>query len=686
MDTLTQTNVSGPWRGGLSHRHESDPRTSRSFQRFPRIDKPTGMVEAPIEPVSLIDVVQGLATLRNCTNVVSRLRPQRCLVLVLILLSVLAAILGVWHRLGPGADRVDNLTALLFIVNFTWISGLFWNSVAGFLKIWFGWRTEGIEWPDANREKQSLGTRNVIVMPVYNEETSRIYAGLQAIYESLAQTGHLGSFDFFILSDTTEPRIWVAEEAGWRRLRQTIGGSPHVYYRRRRKNTAKKAGNIAEFCTRWGHCYDSMVVLDADSLMTGSTLVTLARLMELNPTVGIIQVPSFSVNRSTLFARIQQFAARLYGPLTFGGLSFWQQSDGNYWGHNAIIRLSAFMENCGLPKLPGKPPFGGYIRSHDFVEAALMRRAGWSVLLLPELAGSYEESPPTIMDYVKRDLRWCQGNLQHLKIVTARGFRAVSRLHLAMGIMSYVSSLLWLAFVVATLMTAARYIRLLAFAAPNAGSTDGGGVFAGPLQAGLLAAMIVMLLGPRLLGFALLFRGKDLAPRFGGYGRAFLGMFLEIVFSALLAPTMMLFQSDFVVSTFLDRDGGWNCQQRSDKGITLAEAASGLWLHCLIGLAFAVVAVQISAVLLLLFLPVIAGLVLSIPLSSISSQLRLGLWMRRHKMFLIPEEAAPPAILSRLRALSTFWVEALSRDAPHRSYSSVGGFNSTVVAPQPPAS
>jgi membrane glycosyltransferase len=623
------------------------------------------MVEQAIEMASFSDVAHSLGEWRR-GGLLALLHSRRVIVLAAVLGSTGAATVGMWERFGPDPlTMADRVTGLLFVINFGWISALFWNALAGFVKMWFGWRTEGIIWPesgiDTNGGSQTgltgrplTGPRNVILMPVHNEDPARVYAGLQAIYESLIQAGGHSMFDFFILSDTTKPRIWLAEEMGWKRLCRALGGNPRLFYRRRRKNTGKKAGNIAEFCRKWGHCYDSMVILDADSVMTGSTLVTLSRLMERNPKIGIIQVPSFTVNHATLFARIQQFAARLYGPLVFGGLSFWQKEDGNYWGHNAIIRISAFMGNCGLPKLPGKPPLGGYIRSHDFVEAAFMRRAGWSVVLLPELAGSYEEAPPTLLEYVRRDWRWCQGNLQHVRILPVKGLHGMSRVHLGVGIMSYVSSLLWLAFLVTGLISAVEHVRFQAITATGfqVGFTSVGG---GRFQSGLLAAMLVMLLGPRVLSFTLLLQSSELARKFGGYSRALLGVVLETAFSTLLAPTMMLFQTGFIISTLLEGDSGWNCQQRDDKGVSIGEAVRGLWLHFLIGVVFALAAWQVSGVLLLLFLPIVAGLLLSIPLSCVSSRNSIGVWARKHKMFLIPEEMQPPLILSRLNVLSRRW-------------------------------
>jgi len=301
------------------------------------------MAEQPIERASLDDALRFLLTMGSRVRIRSILKSRRSLVLAAILVSVAAAAAAVWDCFGPNSRTIDRIAALLFVINFSWISGLFWNSTAGFLKLWFGWKTEGIVWPTGDDQTRQLASRTAILMPIHNEEPARVYTGLQAVYESVAETDYLQSFDFFILSDSTDPKIWIAERSGWRRLRTALGGQPRIFYRKRSRNTGKKAGNIADFCRKWGHCYDFMIILDADSLMTGDALVTLVRLMESNKEAGIIQAPSFAVNRSTLFARIQQFAGRLYGPLTFDGLAFWQRSDGNYWGHNAIIRVSAFM-------------------------------------------------------------------------------------------------------------------------------------------------------------------------------------------------------------------------------------------------------------------------------------------------------------------------------------------------------
>ena len=297
-------------------------------------------------------------------------------------------------------------------------------------------------------------------MPIYNEAPSRVFGAMQAIFEDVERTGQAHAFDFFLLSDTTDANVWIAEERAFIAMRARLPQG-RIYYRRRRKNSSRKAGNIADFVTHWGGHYPHMLVLDADSVMTGDAIVRLAAAMEADPDAGIIQSLPLIINRNTMFARLQQFAARIAGPVIGAGLSAWMGRDGNYWGHNAIIRTRAFADHCGLPDLPGKPPFGGHILSHDFVEAALIRRAGYAVYMLPALGGSYEESPPSLIDLAARDRRWCQGNLQHSRIIGAKGFRLATRQHFANGIMGYLASPLWMAqlLVGIVLVLQSHYIR-----------------------------------------------------------------------------------------------------------------------------------------------------------------------------------------------------------------------------------
>ncbi len=276
--------------------------------------------------------------------------------------------------IGP-ITPLEGVIAALFVITFSWITLSFTSSIVGF--VWLLAHRGPREPPPTLRE------RTAVVMPIYNEAPSRVFGAMQAIFEDVERTGQADAFDFFFVSDTTDPNVWIAEERAFLSMRARLPQA-RIYYRRRRKNLSRKAGNISDFVTHWGGRYPHMVVLDADSLMTGEAIVGLAAAMEADPDAGIIQSLPLIVNRNTMFARLQQFAARITGPVIAAGLSAWMGHQGNYWGHNAIIRTRAFADHCGLPDLPGRPPFGGHILSHDFVEAGLMLRAGYTVYMLPE--------------------------------------------------------------------------------------------------------------------------------------------------------------------------------------------------------------------------------------------------------------------------------------------------------------
>ncbi|HEY0424733.1 MAG TPA: glucans biosynthesis glucosyltransferase MdoH, partial [Rhodopila sp.] len=357
-----------------------------------------------------------------------------------------------------GVTTLEWMVLGLFVLLFTWIAFSFMSALAGFMVLLFRIRDPlGIE-PDA--PLPSVASRNAMLLPTYNENPYRIMARLQAMYESLGQTGYGSAFDWFVLSDTTDPSVWIAEEKCFLRLREDLGVS-NIFYRHRPENHARKSGNIEDWIRRFGAGYEHMVILDADSLMTGDTVVRLVSAMERHPGVALIQTLPVVVNARTLFSRLQQFSGRLYGPIIAAGIAWWHGSEGNYWGHNAIIRVRAFAKDAGLPELRGRKPFGGHILSHDFVEAALMRRAGWAIRMVPTLGGSFEECPPSLLDFAARDRRWCQGNLQHLAVLPARGLHWVSRLHLLTGIGSYLTAPLWLMFLVLGILISlqAQFVR-----------------------------------------------------------------------------------------------------------------------------------------------------------------------------------------------------------------------------------
>jgi membrane glycosyltransferase len=533
----------------------------------------------------------------------------------------------------------------LFTINFSWIALAFTSALLGFFALLRG----PARLPPL---PQTLRTRTAVVMPVYNESTARTFAALEAMRESVETTGLGGHFDYFVLSDSTDPDAWIAEERAFLAWRERLGPDARVYYRHRAKNHHRKAGNIADFVTRWGGAYDHMLVLDADSLMTGETIVRLAIAMENDPDAGIIQTLPLIINRNTLFARAQQFAARVYGPVIAAGLSSWMGRDGNYWGHNAIIRTKAFAAHCGMPDLPGRPPLGGHILSHDFVEAALIRRAGWTVYMLHDLGGSYEESPPSLIDLAARDRRWCQGNLQHTRVIGARGFKLATRQHFATGIMSYLASPFWLFQLIVgiALVLQTTYIRPEYFTSefslfPVWPRFD-------PERAlALFGVTMAVLLAPKFFGLIVFLLDGPARRKAGGVIRLVASAALEIILSALLAPILMVIQSGAVFQILLGRDTGWQPQRRDDGSIPLPDIVRRHRWHSLLGFVTGVSAFMIATSLFLWMSPTIIGLLLAIPLSWLSGRLAAGLALKRLGLLLIPEETATPPVVLRANAL-----------------------------------
>jgi membrane glycosyltransferase len=558
-----------------------------------------------------------------------------------------------------GEQPLEVAILILSTLLFAWVSLGFWTAVSGFVLLCFGGDRHAVTASAAAATPIPPDARTAIVMPIRNEHVARVFAGLRATYESLAATAALPHFDFFILSDSNEPDTLTAEQQAWLDLCTAVGGFGHIFYRWRRHRVKRKSGNIADFCRRWGSQYRYMIVLDADSVMSGECLAALVRLMEANPSAGIIQTAPRAAGRDTLYARVQQFATRVYGPLFTAGLHFWQLGDSYYWGHNAIIRIAPFMRHCALGRLPGRGPLSGEILSHDFVEAALMRRAGWKVWMAYDLPGSYEEMPPNLLDELKRDRRWCQGNLINSRLTLWQGLNPAHRAVFMTGIMTYVSAPLWLlslalstAFIVVQTVFGPQYFihpRQLFPIWPewDAHSAIGFAVGTG-----------VVLFLPKVLGAILVVaRGAD---RFGGVLRLTLSVFLELVFSALLAPVRMLFHTQFVVAALTGLHVRWSSPPREDTQTTWGEAMRRHGVHTLIGIAWGAGIYWLHPPYTWWLLPVVGALALSMPISVYSSRVSLGRAMRRAKLFLIPEETDPPR---ELRSMGAYASRA--REAPH---------------------
>jgi membrane glycosyltransferase len=551
-------------------------------------------------------------------------------------------------RTGWSTSRTVLL--VLFVILFLFVANGCMHGLYGFVLRMFG-DDRCITRLKEYRGQSIAGISTAIVWPVYNEDVVRVCEGLRATYESLERTGQLERFDFFILSDSTNPDKWVEEERRWYDLVRELDALGRIHYRRRLNNESRKSGNVRDFLNAWGRRYRYFMVCDADSVMRGKTLVELVKLMETHPDVGLIQTVPAVVNAETLFGRIQQFANRLYAPLFIAGLNYWALDLGNYWGHNAIIRTEPFMQFCDLPQLPGRKPFGGQILSHDFVEAALLLRENWEIWFAYDLEGSYEETPQAMIENAQRERRWCQGNLQHGLVLFAKGLRGVSRLHLILGICGYLAGPLWLAFLLTFNWicwfhkhTGLSDIPVRAFTR----YLESFSVTAHALLIFVICMVFIML--PKALALIDLSYDSERRRAFGGLARATAGVFWETIFSTLHAPLLMLWHTRFVVTNLLGVSVGWWPQKRAADGTAWTYAIRRHWGHTLIGLVWGAFMWWLGSSLFWWFTPVLAGMVLSIPLSVFTSRRNLGARARKLGLFLTPEEIAPPPELVALRA------------------------------------
>ncbi|WP_161604305.1 glucans biosynthesis glucosyltransferase MdoH [Roseiconus nitratireducens] len=531
------------------------------------------------------------------------------------------------------------VSAVLFAILAVWLSFSLAIAILGFVSLFRDRitiqkqeRLPNIAPPDPNK-------RTSVLVPIYNESTSDVFAGVEAMYRSLAATGMSDRFDFFVLSDSREISIWLAEEAAWKKLvarlrREFPESRCGVHYRHRSNNVARKAGNISEFCRKWGSHYDYMIVLDADSLVEGETMLAMVRRMDRDDRLGIYQVPPVPIGRDSLLARIQQFSSDVYGPIFTAGFSRFSGPDANYFGHNAILRMAPFIKHCELPRLPGEAPLGGEILSHDFVEAALMSRAGYKVEIADSLGGSYEECPTTLGDFAKRDQRWCQGNLQHAFLLISEGFRPLSRLHFLTGVLSYCASPIWILFLATTLV--------IAFGTEAIGQPwpDYG--------LALFVATMVVLATPKLLALAICCLDRPAMRQRGGFFAVLTGAVTETLISILMSPIMALHHTRFVGSNLAGFSVSWDAQQRGEHGITwrqaFAESRPALWVAAGLTLLLSIGAPH----LLPWFAPILLGLWFAPALTVLMGSAAVGRRLRRWNVLRTQFETSPPAI-QRLR-------------------------------------
>ena len=583
-------------------------------------------------------------------------RPMMLRRALLLVLVTLGAIIGTDYMVDimpqHGHDWAERGLLVLFAILFAWVSAGFWTAVLGAWVMLRGGDLRSVTHVlhgEAATAPIAPEARTAIIMPICNEDVATVFAGLRATCESLAHTESAECFDFFVLSDTNDPDARVAEQAAWTQLTdalQQAGHAVHVYYRWRQHRTHRKAGNVADFCRRFGADYRYMIVLDADSVMSGDCLASLVRMMEAHPDTGIIQTAPRAAGHETIHARILQFCSRVYGPLFTTGLHYWQLGESHYWGHNAILRMTPFIQHCALPPLPGKTSLSGGVMSHDFVEAALMRRAGWKVWIAYDLDGSYEQVPPNLLAELGRDRRWAHGNLQNSRLMFEPGLHPVHRTVFLTGVLAYLSSPFWLAFLVLSTVLFATHSHLV----PT--------YFVEPYQMfpiwptanfklmlTLFGLTAVLLLAPKVISlFAIILRGE--ARGYGGVAKLLLSALLEFLHSVLLAPVRMLFHTQFVLAALTGVKLAWKSPPRHDAATGLGEALRRHALGSVLALTWIGVILVSSAAFQWWLSPVLAGLLLAVPISAWTSRAGPGRWLKARGVFLIPEERVQPPVLA----------------------------------------
>ena len=581
----------------------------------------------------------------------SVLRARRLLFAGLFLTSMAVLITAVARVFSEGGwSTSDLLIVVCFVVAAPrTVMGL-WYSAIGFWLLYGRRNGVALAAPhlSAGETDAPVTSRVALAMTVRNEAPLRSYQRLAVMRESLDATGWGQQFDIFILSDTNDPGVAAEEERLFHAMRAELGG-PRAQYRRRTMNEGFKAGNVREFLNNRGRDYDLYLPLDSDSLMSGAAILRMVRIMQAHPRLGILQSLVVGSPATSGFARIFQFGMR-HGMRSFSmGAAWWQGDCGPYWGHNALIRVWPFRRHCRLPVLAGKPPLGGHILSHDQVEAVLMRRAGYEVRAIPVEGESWEDNPPTLMDFTKRDLRWCQGNMQYWRLLGLRGLRPVSRFQIFAAIMMYMGAPAWM------LMTATAAAKLI--------EGDGSQVDIA-FGIAMFFIMFAVSLVPKLIGLLDIALTTGGAARYGGRLRFALGGLLEALFSILMAPVVAFRVTLFLIGLVFGRSVIWGGQNRDAYRLTWRDAARGLWPQSLFGLGLLVSIGLVKGLGTVAWAgPMIAGLVLAIPFAVLTAHPRFGRWAGRLGLCATPDEVAMPETLARLDRMAG---NGARRDAPPR--------------------
>ncbi|WP_394701653.1 glucans biosynthesis glucosyltransferase MdoH [uncultured Roseibium sp.] len=558
---------------------------------------------------------------------------RRITFLTLFIASFAALTVLMAVTLSPnGYGVLDFLVLGCFIVTLPWTIIGFWNAVIGLAVMRLSRDPARMVCPiDAGDLSAALTSRTAILSCVRNEDVSRLEKTLNAMLANLVRSGESSAFTLFVLSDSFEDEIVQAEQVLADRLAKRWSNKIAIVYRRREDNPGYKAGNIEDFCDRWGKDYDFALVLDADSYMSAEAMLGLVRRMEANPKLGILQSLVVGLPTDSAFARIFQFGMRLGMRSYTIGSAWWQGDCGPYWGHNAVLRIKPFIEHCRLPQLPGKGPLSGWILSHDQVEAVMMRRAGYEVRVLPQEGGSYEENPPHLLEFIRRDLRWCQGNLQYKRLLNMPGLKPVSRIQLVLAILMFIGSPAWVGF-----MVSAAWLGM---------ADTGAAPYRADTGAAIFLIIMTMVFAPKLATIADILIRADLRRAFGGFFRVIISSAGEILYAAMLAPIMAVAHTLFIGGLIFGKTIGWGAQGRDLERLPLGLTARKLWPQTLFGLAAMAWISQQPFALVWPVLPIAVGPLLAIPAAILTSTHVLGLAGIKSTLWRIPEESDPPAEL-----------------------------------------
>lgn len=558
------------------------------------------------------------------------------------LLSVSTALLMLWlmhEALSPQAPTVLYVTFMILLgVTLPWMVVGFWNALIGLLLCQLSTEPTAAVLPREMdiEDNEPLTTSTAILLCIRNETPERIERNLETMLKGLAHPGIGEHFHLYVLSDTNDDVIAAQEQSCFDGMQRRWNGQIAITYRCRTDNTGYKAGNIADFCKRWGAQHDFALTLDVDSFMTSGAIVRLVRMMQANPRLGILQGLVVGLPSTSAFTRLFQYGMRLGMRSYTMGSAWWQYDCGPYWGHNAVLRLAPFIEHCEMPTLTSRDGSTRHILSHDQVEAVLMRRAGFEVRVFPQEDESWEENPPTLTEFIRRDLRWCEGNLQYIHLLTLPGLKLMNRYQLTLAIFMFLGSPAWIAMLVLGTLT----LSLTPNAADFAQSTE---------ALTLLIFALLMWYLPKIAGaLDVLLRPEERA-RFGGGWRFALSLTLEMLFSILMTPISWLNQTIFMTGLVFGKKAGWTAQTRDDHTIAWSDAMKQFWPHTLLGLILSGLLLATHPAVLPYGLIFFSGLLLAIPLAVVTSQPWLGRWMMNRRLLSLPEEINPPeALIARL--------------------------------------